>query len=105
MAQTVIAIHRPTLYFLAAARRLNLWIDGVRAGKVWPGTMAEFAVEPGEHTVSVSTSLAYSRPLRIVAKSESRSDITVGIRWMDTRCRCAPVAAPATVERTATTCN
>ena len=48
-----IVIRRPA-HFVGGARSFVVWIDGRRVGKVRPHAVAEFAVEPGEHTVAVS---------------------------------------------------
>ena len=83
----LVVIERPTLYFFGGARRLSVWIDGSRTGKVRCGALAEFAVGPGEHTVSVSLAWLRSQPLRVVAGSGSRTCMTVGVRWLDVALR------------------
>lgn len=77
--QAVIAIQRRIGFFLGGARSFIVWIDGCRAGKVKRGTLAEFSVEPGEHTVAVSIDWLWSRPLQVVAGPGSRSELAIGV--------------------------
>jgi hypothetical protein len=68
-------------------------IDGRRAGNIKRGLSVgeptEFTVEPGTHTVAISTTWGWSRPLQVVVKRGSRAELVIRGRlgkmgwWMD----------------------
>ena len=78
--QAVIVVQRPANYFFGGSRSFIVWIDGRRAGKVRRGVAGEFAVEPGEHVISVSMDWFRSRPLQVAAGPGSRTELMIGTR-------------------------
>ena len=79
-SQAVIAIRKATDMVPGSLRSFSVWIDGHRAGKVKRGMPAEFTVEPGEHTVSVSSCWYRSRPHQVVVQPGSRTELAMGVR-------------------------
>ena len=82
--QAVIVIHRPANHFVGGGRSFVAWIDGCGAGKVRRGFIrggaAEFPVDPGEHTVSVSIDHLRSPVLQVVSAPGSRTELAIGAR-------------------------
>jgi hypothetical protein len=83
--QAVIAIHRPANHFVGAGRSFVVSIDGHPVGKVGrrflpAQSAAEFTVEPGEHTVSVSIDHLQSPALKVVLPPSSRAELAIGAR-------------------------
>ncbi len=78
--QAVIVISRPAFSLLAGARNFIVWIDGQKVGRVKQRSLAEFTVEPGEHTVAVAINWVWSLPLPVVVEAGARLELMIGTR-------------------------
>jgi hypothetical protein len=80
MAGTI-AISRKSSFHVVP-RAYKVWIDGTAVGAVMNGESADFAVDPGEHTVEVSLDGMYSRKLAVEVFEGGRRRITCGPNGM-----------------------
>lgn len=70
---------------LRRAGRLNVVIDGTKVGEVRQGELAEFAVEPGTHTLAVKAGPSRSNTLDVaLAEGETYRAISfsTGLTWI-----------------------
>jgi hypothetical protein len=93
--QAVIVVHGPAVYFVGGAPKFLVSIDGRRVGTVQTRSAAEFpgiigfdstvippvnlaiAVQPGDHTVAVTTGWLRSRPAQVSTTPGLRTDLTI----------------------------
>ena len=80
MAGTIAISRRRS--FQVMPRAYKIWIDGTAVGAIMNGESAEFAVDPGEHTVEVSIDGMYSRKLSIEVFEGGHRRITCGPNGM-----------------------
>lgn len=76
-SQAIITIRRPDDWVGSSRRSFVVRIDGRRVGKVKPGSVGEFAVEPGTRTVTVSMDWVKSLPRQVTAAPGSRTELVI----------------------------
>ena len=80
--------------YVAILRRFTVLVDGAAVGKIGPGEVKHFSVNPGPHTVAMKIDWCGSPNVAIEKKLGENVPLRCGVKLDDWRCVYAPFFRP-----------